>query len=286
MSRAAASRLARSSPSPITSSVIGARPARLQPDRANQRMEILDRIQPRHGADHYLVIGDSQLAAELRSEVAAGQRPDLDAVVDDVHFAGGEALRHQMLFQIGGDGHDLARRMGEHPVGGATLRRRRRVGQPPVLGEDDSQIGRPQPGDGGVDERRVVMTVDHLGTVPRRDPGDGVTELRLKAVAARQRGDADILAAEPFAPAAGLVQTANGHRKLRPEASHDFDDETLGSAWIEAQDDLKHVERTAWHQPLIVASTCFASSADVKVGFNCSARCRAFCAAAVLPSFK
>src|SRR5580765_71367 len=135
--------------------------------RTNERWQVFDGIEPGDGADHSRPLIDAELPPYTGASRGVRQRSDVDAVVDDVHLVGGEAFRDEMLLQLRRDRDDSTRRMREDAIRSTPLRRRPRIAQPPVFGEDDFQMRRPQPRDRRVDERRVMMAMDDAGVVLR-----------------------------------------------------------------------------------------------------------------------
>src|SRR5437763_1158203 len=122
-----------------------------------------------------------------------------------------------------------------------------------MLREDDPEARSPQAGDRGVHERRVVMAMNHACLMLRCDSRDSAAQTGLKSFTPTKCGDADVLVPESCSPAAFLIQAADGHRQLRPQAPYELDDESLRSTGIEAQHYLKDLQgltavcRHCWH---------------------------------------
>ena len=91
------------------------------------------------------------------------------------------------------------------------------------------------------------MTMDHACTVLRGCARDCASKLRPEAFPAPKRDDGDVVVPKPFAPCAFLVETAHGHRELWPQALDELDDEPLGAARVQAQDDLQDVGAIVIH---------------------------------------
>jgi hypothetical protein len=83
------------------------------------------------------------------------------------------------------------------------------------------------------------MGVKDTRLVTRRNACDLATECRMKALRTSERRHGDAVAAQAFCPRTVLVKATDGHRYLVSEPAHDFEDEPFGSAWMEAEDDLK-----------------------------------------------
>ena len=225
-----------------------------------------------------------------RARVGVGQTADVDAVVDHAHLRCGEALADQVLPQFSETANTRARRRAEErgwPAGASATAARR---QPPVLGEHDRRIAAATArASAAVDERRVVMAVKH-GRVMRRAaaatarPSDG-----CEARVAAERGDRMPARLELVGPRACLVETAHRHRHIAPQAPHQLHHQPLGSAGIEAEDDLQHAQGTnglrlgaddaagvlchVGGQLDSVASVLLASAVSPGGSFSASARC-------------
>ena len=111
-----------------------------------------------------------------------------------------------------------------------------------MLRENDPEMRRPQAGDRGVHEWRVVMAMNHTCLMLRCDSRDSPAQTGLKSLTPTKCSDADVLVPESRSPAAFLIQAADSHRQLRPQASYELDDESLRSTRIEAQHHLKHLQ--------------------------------------------
>src|SRR5262245_33461355 len=108
-----------------------------------------------------------------------------------------------------------------------------------MLGEDDAQRRRPQPRNRRVYERRIVVAVHDTRAMLRGDARNGAAQRWLEPDAAPKGGDTHVLASQPFAPAAFLVQATDGHWQLGTQSSDELDDEPFRPARIEAQHHLQ-----------------------------------------------
>ena len=138
-------------------------------ERLEQRHQILDRIEPRHGGDDERPIVEAEQLLAARRSAVDGRGGRLDAVVHHAHPLARKARVDHVVAQLVRHGDDRCRRTAT--ASGFTSRRfqrRRRVRQPAVLGVDDLQPPVPHRRDAPVDERRVLMAVQDVDLRARR----------------------------------------------------------------------------------------------------------------------
>src|SRR4051812_36268217 len=99
----------------------------------------------------------------------------------------------------------------QDPVDVAPLRRRRRVTDAAVLGEDDAQVRPPDPREHAVDERRIVMAVDDIRPYASRDGRDPPAERWGESRPPPERHDFDAFAPQVLGPGARFVEAAHRH---------------------------------------------------------------------------
>ena len=108
-----------------------------------------------------------------------------------------------------------------------------------MLGEHDTRPRPPGTREGGVHKRRVVVSVHDGGLVFVNDSRDGLCQSRSKARAATKLDDGHATVLKFRRPGAAFVQTAHPHRDLVVEPFDQLHHETLSTAWMQAEDDLK-----------------------------------------------
>jgi hypothetical protein len=173
-----------------------------------------------------------------------GRRPDVDAVVDDLHASRREPLAHEVTLQVLRYGEHAIRYVPQHLVRGEALARRRPIGQSSVLGEHQPR-GPQDAGDASVYERRVLMAVDHVRAMSGGDRGDSYPERRPEPGPASEGADGNPGLRERLAPRAALVDAADGHRDLAAKTIGQIANEPFGAARREAQADEQDTGRPA-----------------------------------------
>ena len=94
------------------------------------------------------------------------------------------------------------------------------------------------------------MRVQDRGTVTPRDVEHAAAERGLETGTALERRDLDPALDELVRPRPGIVQATHGHRDLRMQSLRELDDEPLGAARIQTEDDLQHAgPRRHWIHP-------------------------------------
>jgi len=114
-----------------------------------------------------------------------------------------------------------------------------------VLREDEGDSRRPKSGQRAVDEGRVVVRVNDVDSLIRRELRDRAPERRSKAGAPSEGLHDSPLSLQLRRPGTGLVQATDGHRHLVSQTGDDLEDQPLRTAWIKAKNELKNTWRAA-----------------------------------------
>src|SRR4029453_11058045 len=121
-----------------------------------------------------------------------------------------------------------------------SLLRRWGVGKSTVLSEQHSCRRVPEPRDTTVNERRIVMTMDHIRALTTSSSSDAISEHRVKACLPTERLDVHVIAPKFFAPLAGVIEAAYRHLDFRRRSFNEFENQTLCAARGQTQDNLQY----------------------------------------------
>src|SRR5262249_51119450 len=145
-----------------------------------QRLQVLHGIQPCDGSYDERLRGQSQQMAGTVTIRRGGFGSHVDAVVDDTYTVRRKTFGHDMALEIFGNRERLMRDMREETIGHPTLRGRRSVGQAAMLGEDHTERRAEHSRKTAINKRRILMTVNHRGSVTPGDLRNSRSEHRMK----------------------------------------------------------------------------------------------------------
>ena len=208
--------------------------------RLDQCLEMLHRVETRDGADDQRVGRQCQSSPQVGRGVRCGLRAQVDAVVDDLDPALGQALGHHVPFQVVRHRRDAGLRRARST--GFSRRRLRDGGASesrPCSVNTIRRPGRARRARRAIHERRVLMTVEHVGFHLPRDGRQTSRQRWVEPRLARQRGDRRAGGLERLAPGPSGIETTHGLPRLAAKSLDQFEHKPFGAAWVEGEDDLE-----------------------------------------------
>ena len=169
-----------------------------------------------------------------------------NAVLDDLDAPAGEAVHAaQGAGAEGAAGVDGVGKVVEHQAVGGPAKGRHHVGVvTAVLGED--QPRRPageNAGQGGVEEGRVLMGMQHLDASRPHLLGHPPGHAEVAARPAVEADDLDTLLAQPFAQRPHLVQAKDHWVDAAGQPAHRLHDQHFGASYLHDVQDKANAER-------------------------------------------